>query len=78
MLSDVISDHKKDYDALAKRNDELQSLAALDDEGIANLSIYLPPRKPDSKDGPQRAKLVLMGLFAGLAARLRSRRRPSA
>ncbi|MEM6674430.1 MAG: hypothetical protein AAF726_16410 [Planctomycetota bacterium] len=70
-LRGLIVDLEKDYESVASRNDELSNLMQLDEAGAANLSRYIQPRKPESKDGPPRAKVALgglgVGLFLGLA-----------
>lgn len=66
LLSESIDEFREDYDAITARNEQLADLSRLDESGAANLSRYIEPRTPDSKDGPPRGKIVLGGLAGGI------------
>lgn len=66
LLRESIEEFQSDYDAIAARTEQLEDLNRLDETGAANLARYIEPRKPDSKDGPPRAKIVAGGLAFGL------------
>ncbi|MCP3919094.1 MAG: hypothetical protein GY711_26425 [bacterium] len=54
------------YAKLTRKTKELEGLASLDEEGVSNLALTIPPNLPTSKAGPQRIKPLAAGLFGGL------------
>jgi len=62
-----IDDAKKKYDQRFEKQSELEQLVSLEEEGESNLTVFQSAILPISKEGPQRAKLLLMGLAGGIA-----------
>lgn len=67
VLEMTIGDRRRTYDNIASKAAELETLAALDVEGESNLKLFQPALRPLGKEGPKRAKILLIGLAAGLA-----------
>ena len=67
-LIGVSSEQEDEFQELNHRFRKLEALGAVDIESEGNLQVLLPPTYDEEKDGPKRAKTVIMGLLAGLFA----------
>jgi uncharacterized protein involved in exopolysaccharide biosynthesis len=68
-MMDVSIEAEKDgYRRLAERYAELEALSNIDLEGDANLRVLQAATLPYDKDGPDRKKIIALGIFGGLAA----------
>ncbi len=68
-MMDVSIEAERDgYRKLAERYAELEALSNIDLEGDANLRVLQAATLPYDKDGPDRKKIIALGLFGGIAA----------
>ncbi|MFN0242923.1 MAG: GumC family protein [Planctomycetota bacterium] len=68
MMEVTIEAEKERYTQLQERYAHLEALSSIDIEGDTNLRILQAATLPYDKDGPDRKKVVVLGLFAGLCA----------
>jgi uncharacterized protein involved in exopolysaccharide biosynthesis len=68
MMDVSIEAEKDSYKRLAERYAELEALSNIDLEGDANLRVLQAATLPYEKDGPDRKKVIALGIFAGCAA----------
>ncbi len=69
-LTSVSTEEEEEFQELNHRFRKLEALGAVDIENEGNLQVLLPPTYDEEKDGPKRAKTVIMGLLAGCLAGL--------
>lgn len=68
MMDVAIEAEKANYKHLAERYSALEALSSIDLEGDANLRVLQAATLPYEKDGPDRKKLIAMGIMGGFAA----------
>lgn len=68
IMEQTISDRQRVYEQLFQKTSELEVLASLDMQGESNLRVFQRAARPLGKQGPERTKTIMMGLFGGLAA----------
>jgi len=65
-----VAGREADLERLREQASDITGLNNLSAEGDSNLSVFQAALLPLEKDGPKRARIVLMGVGAGLAAGL--------
>lgn len=70
LMEVTIDAEKARYTQLQERYAHLEALSSIDIEGDTNLRILQAATLPYEKDGPDRKKGIVLGLFAGLCAGL--------
>ncbi len=68
MMDVSIEAEKDSYRRLAERYAELEALSNIDLEGDANLRVLQAATLPYEKDGPDRKKVIALGIIGGCAA----------